>query len=316
MSDDANALTASGASAAEENDSRRYWRAAISHLSDLQKRDAAWEFYLRKMEGRKSSDTISGLVLVLEANSIFLEHLPERYQQQLIAPSNRQIEGLQRLFDTREERERAALANSEEIARSNLSTTNRAVAAAETIERALREAATAIDAQAVSREIKGQIEEKALKPFARTLEELATRSGQMEQAATAAEQSIAKWRKVHLGGIVLCSAFLVAGFSVYISKQWQRRCEQALALEVHRVSENDKVRQELLLLGITLKVLPWVDEHGRPVSNGHVLVVEDAEAANLQEAHNRKDGAIFVKSGSALRRIEYITEQLEKAQQR
>jgi hypothetical protein len=140
----------------------------------------------------------AAVVLVLEANSIFLEHLPERYQQQLIAPLNRQIEGLQRLFATREERERAALANSEEIARSNFSTTNRAVAAAETIERALRDAATAIDAQAVSREIKGQIEEKALKPFARMLEELATRSKQMEQATGVAEQSIAKGRKVHL----------------------------------------------------------------------------------------------------------------------
>ncbi len=110
MSDDTNGVTADGASLAEENNDRRYWRAAISHLSNPQKRDVAWKFYLRKMEGRKSSDTISGLVLVLEANSIFLEHLPERCQQQLIAPLNRQTEGLQRLFATREERERAALA--------------------------------------------------------------------------------------------------------------------------------------------------------------------------------------------------------------
>src|SRR5215217_5948887 len=69
-----------------ESDSKRYWRAAISHLSDPQKRDAAWEFYLHKLEARKAGDTLSALVLLLEANGAFLEQLPERYHERLIAP--------------------------------------------------------------------------------------------------------------------------------------------------------------------------------------------------------------------------------------
>ena len=70
----------------KEPDSRRYWRAAISHLIDPQKRDAAWEFYLRKLEGRKIGDTFSGLVLLLEANGVFLSSLPERIQLELMEP--------------------------------------------------------------------------------------------------------------------------------------------------------------------------------------------------------------------------------------
>jgi hypothetical protein len=77
MSDDAvqpalESIVTAGTPGNGETDSRRYWRAAISHLSDPQKRDAAWEFYLRRLEARKSGDTLSALVLLLEANGAFL----------------------------------------------------------------------------------------------------------------------------------------------------------------------------------------------------------------------------------------------------
>jgi hypothetical protein len=94
------------------------------------------------------------------------------------------------------------------------------------------------------------------------------------------------------------------------------RCEQALALEVRRISRNDQAREELLSLGVSMKLLPWVDENGQPVADGHVLMVKDAEGANLEEAKSEKVGVVFIKTTSALKRIEAITEQLKKPQRR
>ncbi len=54
----------------EQDSSRRYWKAVISALTTAEKRDAAWEFYLYKFAGCNARDTLSGLILLLEADSI------------------------------------------------------------------------------------------------------------------------------------------------------------------------------------------------------------------------------------------------------
>lgn len=86
------------------------------------------------------------------------------------------------------------------------------------------------------------------------------------------------------------------------------------ALEIRRISRNDQAREELLSLGVSMKLLPWVDENGQPVADGQVLMVKDAEGANLEEGKSGKVGVVFIKTTSALKRIEAITEQLKKPQ--
>ena len=44
-------------SEADQDVSRRYWKAAISALPTAEKRDAAWEFYLDKFAGTSAGDT-------------------------------------------------------------------------------------------------------------------------------------------------------------------------------------------------------------------------------------------------------------------
>ncbi len=54
---------------------RRYWKAAIAHLAP-QKREAAWEFYLDRLESSAAADTLGGVMLLLEAHLAFFDGLP------------------------------------------------------------------------------------------------------------------------------------------------------------------------------------------------------------------------------------------------
>lgn len=73
--------------AAEFEDPQRYWKAAIAHLPP-QKREAAWEWYRSRSEPAHSFDSLSGLLLLLEANAAYLERVPRAVQELLESASN------------------------------------------------------------------------------------------------------------------------------------------------------------------------------------------------------------------------------------
>ncbi|QSR83847.1 hypothetical protein [Methylacidimicrobium sp. B4] len=68
--------------AEEPADPRRYWKAAIAHLPP-EKREAAWEWYQSRSEPAHSFDSLSGLLLLLEANAAYLERVPRAVQELL-----------------------------------------------------------------------------------------------------------------------------------------------------------------------------------------------------------------------------------------
>lgn len=68
------------------DEGRKYWKAAIAHLAP-EKREAAWEFYLDRLESSAAADTLGGVMLLLEAHLAFFDDLPAR-----LAEAARQIE--------------------------------------------------------------------------------------------------------------------------------------------------------------------------------------------------------------------------------
>ena len=59
------------------DEGRRYWKAAIAHLTP-EKREAAWEFYLDRLESSAAADTLGGVMLLLEAHLAFFDDLPAK----------------------------------------------------------------------------------------------------------------------------------------------------------------------------------------------------------------------------------------------
>ncbi|VVM05520.1 hypothetical protein MAMC_00642 [Methylacidimicrobium cyclopophantes] len=72
----------------DSEDPHRYWKAAISHLPP-EKQNAAWEWYRARSEPSQAFDSLSGLLLLLEANAAYLERVPRAVQELLEGASNR-----------------------------------------------------------------------------------------------------------------------------------------------------------------------------------------------------------------------------------
>ena len=82
--------------AADEKRSSAYWRAVISALSP-EKQAAAWQFFQERELGlaKGATDTLSGLVLLLEANGLFMEACAKRLADTVAtaAPQNERGDG-------------------------------------------------------------------------------------------------------------------------------------------------------------------------------------------------------------------------------
>ena len=71
-----------------ETNTPDYWQAVIGALP-AEKRDAAWRFYAERELGRapEARDTLSGLVLLLEANGLFMERCARTLQESALKTS-------------------------------------------------------------------------------------------------------------------------------------------------------------------------------------------------------------------------------------
>ena len=84
------------AAAANQQRSSAYWQAVISALSP-EKQAAAWQFFQERELGlaKGATDTLSGLVLLLEANGLFMEACAKRLADTAAtaAPQNERADG-------------------------------------------------------------------------------------------------------------------------------------------------------------------------------------------------------------------------------
>ena len=76
------------ATAADEKRSSAYWQAVISALSP-EKQAAAWQFFQERELGlaKGATDTLSGLVLLLEANGLFMDACAKRLADTVAIPA-------------------------------------------------------------------------------------------------------------------------------------------------------------------------------------------------------------------------------------
>jgi hypothetical protein len=298
-----------------ESPSLRYWKAAISSLTP-EKRDAAWEFYLRHLAAGNTGDTLSALVLLMEANGVFLERLPERYHEELILPLQARLVSLQERISLHEKHQREITAALECVSQRNLDASTRALTTANKVEGSLRDAATAVDARVVVEGVKKQIMDGAVMPMVRATEELAVNTARIDEATKCARNAVESWRKVHLGGIVL-NCFLLAFLcaAIVTGIVWLKldaRYEHRLAAEVHRLSATDDTYRQLLMHGISFRLERWMDRSGKPVKDGYAILVDDAEETGLDVNGDRKRAFVLVKSGPVIKRAEAVTREFEE----
>ena len=75
-----------------EQDEWPYWKAAISCLPTQEMRDAAWEFFVRHLaQNPKMADTFSGVILVMQANGLYMLKVPKLVHDEALVPLGREV---------------------------------------------------------------------------------------------------------------------------------------------------------------------------------------------------------------------------------
>lgn len=79
-----------------------YWKAAISRLPTDEMRNAAWEFFLRRVaESPGTADTFSGMILIMQANGLYMLSVPALVHTDVIDPLKVETERFIKEFDER-----------------------------------------------------------------------------------------------------------------------------------------------------------------------------------------------------------------------
>jgi hypothetical protein len=164
----------------------------------------------------------------------------------------------------------------------------------------------ALDIAGLASRINRSLETSTLRPMQMAARNLDKYVENADKASFAAERSVRTWRKAHIGGVVgtcILASLLLMG--VVLSWGWWKmedHYRQRLATQVVRLSATDDAYRQLLWLGISLRLEPWVDQSGKIVENGYSIVIDNAEDASLKVVSERKAGVITLKA-TPLRRV-------------
>jgi hypothetical protein len=294
----------------------RYWKAAIATLPPA-KRDAAWQFYATHLADGQTGDTLSGLILLLEANGAFLLTLPGQFHGQLIQPLAERLEALRDELLAHVERQQTALIEYDRVQEAVSGVATLIQEANREFIRTLQSGIGAVDIAGLTSRINHSLETNTLRPIQVALRNLDKHAENADRVSVAAERSIRSWRRVHITGIAgtsFLAALLFAG--LVLSWGWwnmEARFRQRLAAQVVRLSATDDAYRQLLWLGISLRLEPWLDESGKAVEDGYCVVVADAESADLKVVGDRKLGMIALKATPLLKRIEMLKHEVDRA---
>lgn len=223
-----------------EDGSLRYWKAVIATLPPS-KRDAAWEFYMTRIGESRAGDTLSGLVLMLEANGGFMAALPGDFETRLVRPINETIDGLRSELQ-RFAAEHYAVRESTKQALSGVDRACHAImhSASETAQK-VQIAVQEISTEKIAKDIHSSLAESTLNALKSDLKELSAVSKQLEQSRGIAKHSVDLWNSIRIGGVVGCAAvFSVifgAIFSCFVYSYLHGYYEKRLGEEVTSIRE-------------------------------------------------------------------------------
>ena len=144
----------------EAEEDWRYWKAAISRLPTQETRDAAWEFFVRHFsQNPKMADTLSGLILVLQANGLYMLEAPKTVREQAIDPLNEAL--------TRFSAELAhAIDRHKHIATEASQTAEIAVTAIKGLDEAIRSGWREVNTEKLAERVHAELEATLLQPLA------------------------------------------------------------------------------------------------------------------------------------------------------
>jgi hypothetical protein len=276
-------------------DDWRYWKAAVSCLPTPETRDAAWEFFARHFsENPKMADTLSGLILVLQANGLYMLEAPKMVQMQVVDPLR---EALAR-FSTELNQ---TIDRHKEIATEATQSTERAVTAIRGLEGAIRSGWQEVNTASLAERVHAELEATLLQPLASQCRLLEQAASAVNEALERMENSTRQLRGYHfkiilVAMLVSCLAIVggcfVLGWSK-LSHHYDLKVKAALERVVSVNATNEETFTQLTKMNVRIRVVPVVDNRKQAIPRKFALVMNHAEDVGIEETGDGKRAAIY-----------------------
>lgn len=284
-----------------ELDDHRYWKAAISHLPTQPQRDAAWEFFINRFVGNpNAADTISGIVLVMEAHGLYMLALPRKFHEEAVTPleaaMGRFHEDSQKLLVQQAEANKAILEACEKAHQTAESATTSIAKLDDAIRNGWQEVKTEKLAERIHEEMKITL----LRPLADQCRQLEEATPAIKDAIDQLENSARKLRAFHfrgiLAGMIISFIVITGGYSWMLTKEHERKLHEALENLEQTESYNREAFRKLDLLGAKIRVADVTDNRGKAVNDNYALVLEAGYDVIIRDSQKGKEAGILFRS--------------------
>ena len=284
----------------EPEEDWRYWKAAISCLPTPETRDAAWEFFVRHFpQNPKMADTLSGLILVMQANGLYMLEAPRMVQEQVVDPLHEALT----YFNTELNQ---AIDRHKQIATEATQSTAVAVTAITRLEGAIRSGWQGVNAASLAERVHAELEATLLQPVASQCRLLEQAAPAVNEALKHLENSSRQLRGYHFKSILLAmlvSCLAIAGGSFTLgwsklSRYYELKVRAALDRVVSVHATNEETLTQLAKMNVLIRVVPVVDNRKQPIPRKFALVVDRAEDVGIEEVGDGKRAAIYFEQSS------------------
>ena len=282
-----------------ELDEHRYWKAAISHLPTQQQRDAAWEFFVHYLaQNPKMADTFSGIILVMQANGLFMLDVPRIVQEVTVASLEKEILRLRDELSAIANRQMEVVKDTLQICETANKSAECAGTAAKELDDTVRQGWREVDSEKFAQRIHAKLEETLFLPLAAQCLKIKEATPELKAASEQLEKSARQLRAFHFRGILLgiISACLLvtAGCWWYLTDHYDRKLVDSLRRLERVDSKNQAAFTELDLLGASIRVAKQLDSKGKPIPGNYALVLQGGDKVVIKDSDDgTKMGAIF-----------------------
>jgi hypothetical protein len=279
----------------EAEEDWRYWKAAISCLPTPETRDAAWEFFVRHFsQNPKMADTLSGLVLVMQANGLYMLEAPKMVREQVVDPLH---EALTR-FGTELNR---TVERHKDIATEVTQSTEIAITAIRGVEVAIRGGWQEVNAASLAERVHAELEPTLLQPLASQCRLLEEAAPAVNEALERMENATRQLRSYHFRGILvtmLISCLAIAGGCFVLgwsklSRYYNLKVKAALERVVAVNATNEETFTQLTKMNVPIRVVQVVDNRKQAIPRKFALVIDHAEDVGIEETGDGKRAAIY-----------------------
>ncbi|MGB7836791.1 MAG: hypothetical protein WBL40_01635, partial [Terrimicrobiaceae bacterium] len=268
---------------AEEN--WRYWKAAISRLPTQEMREAAWEFFVRHFsQNPRMADTLSGLILVMQANGLYMLEAPRIIHEQAIDPLNGALTRLHEELDR-------AISRHKQIATQACETAEMTVTTVKGLDDTIRYGWREVDTEKLAERIHAELDGTLLQPLAIQCRHLEKAAPDLQDAVQRMEDSTRKLRAFHFKGIlaVMLAACLVGMGGCFffgwwkLSRYYDRMVDAALKRILSVNAGNQEAFTRLTVMNVPIRVLAVTDEKKRTIPRKFALVMDHAEDVAVED---------------------------------